>query len=160
MEGLRQFYFDHKDKLFNYLMRMTGDYDLAKDIMQESFTRILEHYSRKPKSVSLLYKIARNTLLDSLRKKRRECQTDLNEEDEYQTGNQEQAFLIREDYQRVLSAMRRIDHSERDLLSLVISGDFSYKEIASLTGMSEANIKVKVHRIRMKLKDILNHGEL
>lgn len=66
-----EFYKTHKDKLFAYLMRMTGDYYLSSDIMQESFTRHFEHYGDRAGGVSLLYTIARNTLSDHVRKQRR-----------------------------------------------------------------------------------------
>jgi RNA polymerase sigma-70 factor (ECF subfamily) len=39
-----EFYHKYKNKLFAYLMRNSGDYDLAGDIIQESFTRYLEKY--------------------------------------------------------------------------------------------------------------------
>ena len=82
MNRYREFYKDYKDGLFNYLMRMTGDYELSNDMMQESFTRYLEHYRDKPQGVSLLYAIARNALFDHLRKQKRQTQfNDGNEED-------------------------------------------------------------------------------
>ena len=45
------------------------------------------------------------------------------------------------------------------ILSLVVSSGLSYKEIAELTGTNETNIKVKIHRSRLKLKKILRKGE-
>ena len=156
MDRFREFYSNHKDKLFNYLMRISGDYDLASDLMQESFTRYLEHYRRKPQRVSLLYTIARNAFFDNLRQ--RERQTSLNEEEADQSKDQEQAYLVREEYRRVLSAMRHLENTEKETLALVISGDLSYREIASITGLSEANVKVKVHRARRKLKKLLYNG--
>ena len=153
----REFYEEHRHKLFNYLMRMTGDYDLARDIMQESFTRYLEHYRDRPQSVSLLYTIARNALLDNLR--RRERTIEFNEDAESQSSNdQERMLLVRDEYRRVILAMRHLEETERDTLALVISSRLSYKEIASITGMSEANVKVKTHRARVKLKEILYEG--
>lgn len=157
MNLYREFYQEHKSKLFNYLMRMTGDYDLARDLMQESFTRYLEHYNDRPQSVSLLYTIARNALLDNHR--RRERTIAFNEEEVIQTGNdQEQMHLVRDEYRRVLLAMRQLEEAERDILALVISTSLSYKEISSITGMSEANVKVKVHRARVKLREIIYEG--
>jgi len=157
MDRYREFYNDHNHKLFNYLMRMTGDYDLSKDLMQESFTRYLENYRHRSQSVALLYTIARNALLDHLRRRKHQNQAVL-EEVRDPSKDQEQAFLVREEYQRVLSALGHLENTERDILSLVISGDLLYREIAGITGMSEANVKVKVHRARLKLKEILDTG--
>jgi RNA polymerase sigma-70 factor (ECF subfamily) len=151
------YYREHKDKLFAYLMRMTGDYHLSGDIMQESFTRYLEHYGQEQPSLPLLYTIGRNALFDHWRK---EGRTSLLEGDQADSsGDPEGALMVREDYRRVLVAAEELDKDERDLLALVVSGDLSYREIASISRISEANVKVKVHRARLKLKEILNRGD-
>ena len=41
----------------------------------------------------------------------------------------------------------------------VAGNDLSYREIASLVGISEANVKVKVHRARLKLRKKLKEGD-
>ena len=157
MEIFSKFYREHKNKLFYYLIRLAGDYELASDLMQESFTRYLEHYRGKPSSISLLFTIARNAFLDHQRKQDR--QKPYNEDEKDSSVNyQEQKILVRDEYRRVLDAMNHLGEAERDTLTLVISGDLSYKEIASITGMSLSNVKVTVHRARLKLKKILYDG--
>ncbi|SPD75190.1 RNA polymerase sigma factor, sigma-70 family [uncultured Desulfobacterium sp.] len=157
MNLYREFYREHKHKLFNYLMRMTGDCDLATELMQESFTRYLEHYKESPYRVSLLYAIARNALFDVLR--RRDRTTPLNDEEESLTDDdQEQTLLVRDEYRRVLSAMSQLEQTERDILALIVSTGLSYKEVAAIAGISEANVKVKVHRARLTLRQILSEG--
>ena len=157
MNDFKKFYSEHKGKLFFYLMRLTGNYYLSNDILQESFTRYLEHYGDQKKGVSLLYTIARNALFDATRRKKHEyC---INEDHADLSKNQEHSLMIRQEYRNVLSAMQRLDEDERDILSLTISGDLKYKDIATITGISEGTIKVKVHRARIKLKEILKKGE-
>ncbi|MEA3230886.1 MAG: hypothetical protein U9Q05_03915 [Thermodesulfobacteriota bacterium] len=53
VENFREFYRSNKDRLFGYLLRMTGDYHLSADLMQDSFTRYFERYKDKDASVSL-----------------------------------------------------------------------------------------------------------
>lgn len=158
MDEYRSFYEEQKDKLFAYLMRMTGDYYLSSDIMQESFTRYLEHYGREAQSTSLLYTIARNALFDNAGRRANNPLFEAGLED--CSRDQENVLMIREEYRRVLSAMQRLDKSERDILALVVAGEFTYRKIALIAGISEANVKVKVHRARRKLKEILQTGEL
>ena len=67
--------------------------------------------------------------------------------------------MIRSEYRCVLSAMASLEKDEREILSLAAGGDLSYAEIASLAGISEANVKVKVHRARLKLRKIIKEGE-
>lgn len=158
MDEYRAFYKRYKDKLFTYLMRMTGDYCLSSDIMQESFARYLEHYGKQTPSSSLLYTIARNALFDSLRKQR--YNTALVEDPGDFTSSQENILIVREKYQQVILAMQKLKKDDRDILTLAISGELCYQEIASIAGISEANVKVKVHRARLKLRNILQRGDL
>jgi RNA polymerase sigma-70 factor (ECF subfamily) len=71
------------------------------------------------------------------------------------TRDQEQRMLVRESCRDVLAAMQNLKKKERDILSLVVSADLSYREVAELTGMNEVNVKVTVHRARVKLRNIL-----
>lgn len=158
VDKYRAFYMEHKDKLFAYLMRMTADYYLSSDIMQESFTRYLEHYSQELPSLPLLYTIARNALSDHARKEGHK--TEVKEDQADCSVDQERTLMVRQEYRHVLLAMEELEKDERDLLAIVVSGNFSYREIASITGISVANVKVKVHRARLKLKKILHKGEI
>ena len=63
--------------------------------------------------------------------------------------------MVRDAYRQVLAAMRHLEDDERDLLSLVVSSELSYRELAEIMGFSEANVKVKIHRARKKLRTYL-----
>lgn len=152
MDKFRSFYIKQKEKLFSYLMRLTGDYYLSADIMQESFTRYFERYGEEGRA-GLLYTIARHAVIDSLRRKDNQAQPV--DENDLIDGDQQKRYLVREEYRRVMSAMQQLDHDERDILSLVVSSGLSYREIASISDISEANVKIKIHRARLKLKKIL-----
>ncbi len=138
-------------------MRSTGDYHLSSDILQESFTRYLEKYGEAELSPTLLYTIARNALIDGYRKK--DTDSTSFEEPGNPQPNPETQLLVREDYRRVLAAMQKLAPEERDALSLAVSSDLTYREIARVTGTSEGNVKVRVHRARVKLKEMMNAGE-
>lgn len=157
MEKFTSFYSEHKDRLFSYLLKITGDYSLAADIMQESFTRYLERYGNEG-TAALLFTIARNAVIDSFRKRDRGTRS-LEERDHI--GIDEEAhFLVREECRRVISALQKLERDERDVLTLVVSSGLSYREIAGVTGLSEANVKVRVHRARLKLKKIFAERQI
>ena len=134
-------------------MRRSGNYELSRDIMQESFTRFYKHYRNDNPKVSLLYTIARNALIDHYRKNRQNTQFDENSMEG--KLDSEHYLLIRDKYRRTLSAMEKLKADERDVLSLMIRTGFSYRKIAEIAQLSEANVKVKVHRARMHLKKLL-----
>jgi RNA polymerase sigma-70 factor (ECF subfamily) len=105
-----------------------------------------------------LYAIARNAVVDGHRKKGRDSQ--LCDEPEHSQPNPEAHLMVREDYRRVLAAMQELEPEERDILALVVSSGLPYREIARIAGTSEANVKVRVHRARVKLKKMMNTGEI
>jgi RNA polymerase sigma-70 factor (ECF subfamily) len=150
------FYIKNKDRLFAYLLRMTGDYPLACDLVQESFTRYLGRYSNSGDSRPLLYTIARNAALDAIRRPKADG---LDAEDQEDPGNDpEQQVMAHEAFERMLAAIGQLAPPDRELISLVATADLTYREIAGVLNMSEANVKVKVHRARTKLREILGSG--
>jgi len=155
--NFRAFYQSHRARLFAYLMRCTGDYYLSGDILQESFTRYLEKYGKEGQNTALLYTIARNVVVDGYRKLGRDAP--LIDEPEFSQPNPETQMLVREDYHRVLAAMQELAPEEKDVLSLVVSSDLSYREITRIAGTSEGNVKVRVHRARVKLRKLMKPGE-
>ena len=157
MDNFQDFYKGQKDKLFSYLIRMTGDYHLSMDIMQESFLRCFEKYRDKTFNISLLYTIARNALIDYSRKNKRKREFEQNSIDEQ---NSRDDFYIKQEYRQVMEAMKNLETDEREILSLVLTENLKYKEIASIMGIKESNVKVKVHRARTRLREILQQGDL
>ena len=158
MANFRAFYKKHRENLFAYLMRSTGDYYLSGDILQESFTRYLEKYGEVGQNTALLYTIARNAIVDSRRKRSRD--TPLVDDQEPSANNPETDMMVREDFRRVLAAMQELEPEERDILSLVVSSGLPYREVARIAGISEANVKVRIHRARVKLKKMMKTGDI
>lgn len=138
-------------------MGRTGDYQLSNDIMQESFVKYIEHYGEEKPIPTLLFTICRNLLVDQSRKQRSESEFDENLHS-LDTGHEEYPF-IREESRNVLKAIRQLDKEDAHILSLVVGSSLTYNEIAKITKMSEANVKIKVHRSRIKLKELLQRGE-
>lgn len=157
MDNFHGLYKEQKDKLFSYLMRMTGDYHLSMDIMQETFLRCLEKYKNKTVNTSLLYTIARNIFIDYSRKDKRKREYEQHSNDKQISRDN---YFIKQEYRQVIEAMETLETDEREILSLVLTENLKYREIASILGIKENNVKVKVHRARMKLRKILQHGDL
>ena len=158
MDNFKDFYTRQKDKLFSYLMRITGDYHLSMDITQESFARCLDKYRDKTVNVSLLYKIARNVLIDVARRDKRKGETGQDVADP--DGDPEKNYRVKQEYRKVMAAMKKLDADEREILALTLTEDLKYKDIASIVGINEGNVKIKVHRARLKLREILQQGEM
>jgi RNA polymerase sigma-70 factor (ECF subfamily) len=157
MHKFRQFYIDNGDKLFGYLLRKSGNIHMAADLVQETFTRYLERYRSREQSPALLFTIGRNLFYDQMRRNTR-----IIPDEEISTesvADQEEIFIAKEQSAKILAAMARLGEDERDILALVVSSGLGYQEIADIRKCSVANIKVKVHRARQKLKNLLEEND-
>ncbi|MGD9366138.1 MAG: RNA polymerase sigma factor [Desulfobacteraceae bacterium] len=146
-------YKEHRERLFYYLLRLTGDYDLSRDIMQESFARCLGRYGDRIIHIALLYKVARNLVLDHKRKSGRN--EPLGQHQPADQTDIEHQVLVQEHYRKVLAALKSLSFQDRELLSLVANESLSYREIALIMGTTENSIKVRVHRARKRLRDAM-----
>lgn len=157
MESFQQFYTDHRDKLFGYLLQKSGNSSSAADLVQDTFTRYLERYGRRDGNLALLFTIGRNLFYDQVR--RQKFRWSPLDPETLAGANLEETFIAEEQLRRVQAALSRLSEEERDILALVVNSDLGYREIAKIHGCSAANIKVKVHRARQKLKKTLKEGE-
>lgn len=121
--------------------------------MQESFTRHFQSYGNAAvMSPALLFTIARNALVDYLRSRNKTVQ---NEKAVNQLiTSEEESLIAREEFVLIKEAINQLPKPDRDIFTLAVNG-VAYKEIASIFNLSIANIKVKVHRSRTRLRQIL-----
>jgi RNA polymerase sigma-70 factor (ECF subfamily) len=157
LDTFETFYQQTRGRFFNYLVRLVGDYDKAADIFQESYARYWEHYGRQEPSAGLLFTIGRNAVIDSRRRKGGSEQPYEDLVRDHQP-DQETAMVAKESYRRVLTAMGSLKPLEREVLALAVDGEFTYEEIARITRVSVANVKVKVHRARQRLRSLLKEA--
>lgn len=153
MEKFKTFYLENGGRLFHYLLRKSCSSHVANDLVQESFARYLEKYRNRELSLALLFTIGRNLFHDHVRLQKRD--TALEVDPVEPASDQEKDYAVKEETGRVLEAIQQLSAEERDILALVVSSDLSYAEIAEMNHCSEANIKVKVHRARKKLRQLL-----
>lgn len=149
----QQFYTDYKNKLFSYLLYRSGNKDIASDIMQESFARHFKHYGQQSViSPTLLFTIARNALVDYQRDQTKLYGADIPAQSTI--PDEESSFIVREEYSRIYEAIKTLPEVDREILTLAVGG-MAYKEIATIVGLSIANVKVKIHRSRKELRKTL-----
>jgi RNA polymerase sigma-70 factor (ECF subfamily) len=139
--------------LFHYLLRMTGDYELARDLRQECVARCLERYGDGIDSAALLYRVAHNLVVDHVRKNARSVP--LGDRPVADPRSMEDHLMVREAYREMLTALQELNFDDRELLSLVAGDEMSYADIAVLLDTTDGAVKVRVHRARKRLRSIL-----
>ena len=141
----------HGDMVFRLAVRIAGDADEARDIVQEVFVKAygaLWKWRAHSALSTWLYRVAYNTAISQVRQRR----TTLPVVDvAAETGDDDRE----ERYTALEKAVGRLHPEERAMVEMFYVEEIAVKEIAGITGLSEANVKVRLHRIRKKLGDYM-----
>jgi RNA polymerase sigma factor (sigma-70 family) len=74
------------------------------------------------------------------------------------SSNLEADLIMREECRTVEAAFNKLPREDREILALAVNG-LPYRQIGEILGLSESNIKVRVHRARERLRDMRRNGE-
>ncbi|MEQ9413516.1 MAG: RNA polymerase sigma factor [Cyclobacteriaceae bacterium] len=144
----------HQGLLFKIVRAYAFTTEDREDLFQEislQVWRSVPNFRNESAVTTWLYRIALNT---SLRWKSKEQKREIKEgaightiavwQDESSLTDDRIAWLYRE-----INTLHEIDRS----LCLMLLDDFSYKEMADITGISESNVAVKIHRLKKHLAE-------
>ena len=155
-EAFASFYQRTARPVWSYLVHVCGNPALADDLLQESYLRFLcaarlsdgEGACRR-----YLFRIATNLLRDHWRKR---APTSLEELPEGTLGTDQGADIAQIDSQEMLArAFHRLSHRERQLLWLAYAEGATHAEMAEMTGLRTAGIRILLYRARRKLARLL-----
>jgi len=151
-------YAEHHAALFRYVVRLTGDGDLAADAVQETFTRLLERPPRDDNTKAWLFTVATNLVRgwSNSRKRRRELLDgaaarvpagDAPLTPEAEAGANELRRAVRR-------ALDQLGEKERTILLMREEG-FSHREIADAVGTTTGSVGTMIARALDKLAERL-----
>ena len=154
-EAFAGFYERTARSLWAYLARVSCDPALADDLMQESYVRFLCASHPPDGEVAgrrYLFRIATNLLRDHWRRPRSASIEDVPPE-LFQARDQSAASDSRAMLGPALKTMRP---RERQLLWLAYAEGYSHREIAEITGLASASIRLLLFRARRKIARLLS----
>ncbi len=145
----------HK-RVFNFLARMTMDRDMAEDLTQNVFLRMIKYrssYREGNKFMPWIYQLARNIFSDHYRaNKNNKGFVDVEKMSDTMANSEESKD--QDDREELLhQSLARLDAEQRELLVLTRFQQLKYEEVAVMLDTTVANIKVKVHRAIGKLRE-------
>lgn len=138
----------HKTKLYNYILSLVKDEELADDIFQDTFVKAIMtirqgRYDDRGKFPAWLCRIARNLVIDSFRQDKAEAAVSTDDSNydilnrrELSEGNIEDTLIdiqIEQDLRRLVD---ELPDNQREVLYMRYYKDLSFKEIAEITGVS------------------------
>jgi len=156
-EGFGVLYDAYFEKIYNYLFYRTHDRGTTEDLTSTTFFKAINGLDgfdeRKGNFSAWLYRIARNSLYDHFRTNK--ITSSIDEMEEVPDGSDVEAATIdREFSDNVKKLLETLNPDQREVVTMRIWDDLSYKEIAEAMGKSEASCKVAFHRAMAKLKKI------
>lgn len=150
-------YEEYWNKIYRLCMGYINDHDQAKDLAQETFITVWEKLSTFRNEASIgtwIFRIATNTCLSQIKKNEKLSKAEIllaDEENDNPDLDQEIKLLY-----QFISDLAELD---RIIISLELEG-IKQQEISKIVGLSDANIRVKIHRIKEKLNTkFKNHGK-
>ena len=154
-EAFAGFYERSARSLWAYLARTSGDPALAEDLMQESYVRFLCATRREEGEVAArryLFQIGTNLLRDHWRRPRPSSIEEIPENFFARNGDAAQA----ESQMMLGPAMAQMRPRDRQLLWLAHAEGYSHREIAEVTGLGSASVRLLLFRARRKIARLLS----
>lgn len=135
-------------KVFRISMGYVNDYDAAKDLTQDTFITVFQKlpgFRNESAIGTWVFKIASNHCLRQIEKQKRMPKTELpGEIEDVVQGNTEGKMIF------LYKCISELPETDRIIISLELE-DVKQAEIATIVGISEANIRVRIYRIKEKL---------
>jgi RNA polymerase sigma-70 factor (ECF subfamily) len=147
----------YNKRIYNFLARMTVDRALAQDLTQNVFLRIIKYrssYRQGARFQSWIYQIARNVFSDHYQSVKNKYSdfVDLDKIRDH-TPDSEETAMESEKENLLHRSMAKLTDEQRELLVLTRFQHMKYEEVAELMNTTVANIKVKVHRAILRLRE-------
>lgn len=139
----------HKNRVFTYILLIVRNRDLADDIFQESFMKVImtikqDRYTESGKFYAFVTRIAHNLIIDHYRRERNENtvsneefgEVDLFNNSKLCDENVEDVLVRSQVFEDVNKLMRHLPENQQEVVRLRYYEDLSFKEIADKTGVS------------------------
>ena len=142
----------YADNVYRFIVKNLRHTEDAEDIVQSAFEKLWIHkHSVEPqKAKSYLFTVAYHLLIDHTRKAKRITLQESFENDS-QTAYQENKAL-----KKVLhDALATLNEMQRSLVLLKDYEGYSYEEIGEITKLTTDQVRVYLHRARLKLRNYL-----
>lgn len=163
-EQFREYYEKYSDDIFRFCMIKTKNRSLSLDITQETFMKFWEYIIKGTDIKNerpLLYRIAKNLVIDSYRKKKDILVEDFTagSYNDHLRDDQQERMENKIDGEKAIGLLHKLPESTREIINLRFIHDFSITEIAKTVGKDPKTVSVYLHRGLKKLKDILEEYE-
>lgn len=170
-EEFAKLYDMYAGQIYSFVFFKVSNREEAEDITSEVFLKAWRYVSEKKAVESfsgLLYKLARNAIVDLYRKKSHHKEISLvkkNEEDDLEdeletkeawSVNIEEKVGEKIEIEKIIKALKKLKQEYREVITLRYVDEMDVGEIAEITGKGAIAVRVTLHRGLKKLKNLLD----
>lgn len=163
-EEFSQIYEMYFNRVYKYICYRINNHYEAEDLCSQVFETVITKYhtfsEEKAKFDVWLFAIARNTVTDYFRSRKKRFHFSLDSISELilSKPSPEELAIRDDEHQAMFQAMAKLRDKERNIIAMKFAAGLKNSEIAELMGVSESNIGVVVYRIINKLRKFLEVG--
>jgi len=140
------------DNVYRFILKNLRHEEDARDVVQTAFEKMWRNRAEvdSTRAKSYLFTVAYHQMIDHIRKIKR-----ISLKEEFKEDARVQ-HIQSNNLKKVLErALDRLNETQRSLVLLKDYEGYSYEEIGKITGLSDSQVKVYLHRARLQLKEYL-----
>lgn len=157
---------EHQDALYAFMLRLSGRPEVAEDMVQEAFVRVIQNIDRfdpRFRFSTWTFTIARRLFVNHLQKHRPVSDSDGVEAWASETDRPEDLMAARErrgHLEAILEvAVACLTPLQRDLVTLFHHRSWSIESLSVHFALPEGTVKSHLHRARRRMQDAINRDE-
>ena len=147
---------EHQGPLTRYATRLLGDADRARDVVQDTFVRLMERPFGEVDGhlAEWLFTVCRHRALDILRKEARMSRLEDIQVERVAASDPRpgRALENEETHAAMLRLIDSLPASQQEIIRLKFQNGFSYKEISRITDISVNHVGVLIHNAVQRLR--------
>jgi len=146
------------DTLYQYLTVRLGDHDVAADVLQEVFLRLVRLRRRLKKvenPLAYALAVARNESNRWIARHKKTPTTSRQPVEELPAGEGSNPATAREAADSVAAALSQLDDDDRELVELKIYGGLTFREIAEVVELPPATVATRYRRAMLRMREWL-----
>jgi len=148
----------HHEKLFAFLVRMTGRRDVAEDLVQDVFLRVLKYrhtFRGDAAFTTWLFQLGRNATIDHSRKwKEQPTRDDQHDNRPDLDPNPSELMEQIERHDLLSLALSQLPEDKREVIVLIRFAGMKYEEAGRVLDTPVGTIKARMHHAMKELRDI------
>lgn len=152
-----QVYGKYYPAVYRYLMTLCRDTDMAEELTQETFFKALKsihRYDPAQKMLTWLCAIAKNIYYSECKRRQRSTELDTAVPDDFDLID---TLLDKEDHSAILKIVHHLEEPYKEVFTLRIFGELSFRQIADIFGKTETWARVTYYRSKSKIKEKIDH---